>query len=124
MMSANTLERMASAAAYRYAEYVGSPAYWRDKRRERHQMREACLLCKESDLKDFREQVVTALLFMEESPLPSEHLGDALHHLRQHIGFVQCDYADLRKAGMSTWKARRYGLAIEVAEALVEAINL
>jgi len=118
------LEQLAGAACRAYGDYVDSTAYWRDKRRYRRWMREACLACVEADLKEFRGNVVSALELMGMDELPSMALADVLHWLRLRLGYAKADFSDWRKSGMTEQECRRYGFAIEVAECLVETIHL
>jgi len=120
----SALEQMGAAVTRRYGDYVDSTAYWRDKRRYRRWMREACLACVEHDLKEFRGNVVSALEFMGMDELPSAALADVLHWLRLRLGYARADFADWQRHGMSKQECRRYGFAIEVAECLVETIHL
>ena len=118
------LEQLAGAACRAYGDYVDSKAYWRDKRRYRRWMREACLACVESDLKEFRGNVVSALDLMAMDELPSAALADVLHWLRLRLGYARADFADWRRYGMEKQEYHRYGFAIEVAEYLVDVIHL
>ena len=128
-MSVSERELLAGALVRHYGAYVGSKAYWRDRRRHGRRMREACLMCIRSDLKEFRESVINALRLMEKDVLPSRALAEALHWLRQRIGFARQDMRDNEwgAAMDGVWCAReqcRYEYAITVAECLVEVVPL
>lgn len=123
-MSATEREMLAGSICRAYGKYVDSKAYWKDKRRQRRRMRDACLLCLQEDLKEFRGMVVSALEFMEMESLPSDALVDALDWLSQRMEFAKADFMDWQKHGMTKRECRRYGFAIEVAECLVEVVHL
>ena len=128
-MSTTELEIRAGAVCHAYGRYVGSGAYWRDRRRQRRMAHEAYLGCVRSDLKRFREKVVSALAHLEAEITPMEALAETLRWLRPRIDYARHDMTVCKWEGSidGAWGARdqcRHEKAIEVAECLVETIRL